>query len=68
MQEVPQELYNMAERYDGWKERKAQEKDIMRMDSGGRSGSGGGHYGGRGGRRGRGGGRSRGGFGSSGFY
>ncbi|KAK0170962.1 hypothetical protein PV328_008738 [Microctonus aethiopoides] len=67
-QEIPQELYDMAERYNGWKERKAQEKDMMRMDSGGRSGGGGGHYGGRGGRRGRGGGRGRGGFGSGGFY
>ncbi|XP_015607166.1 probable ATP-dependent RNA helicase DDX43 [Cephus cinctus] len=61
-QEVPEELYKMAERYDSWKERKEREK----MDAGGSyidrgrgGGGGGGDRGGRGRRGGGGGGGGR---------
>ncbi|XP_046739463.1 probable ATP-dependent RNA helicase DDX43 [Diprion similis] len=37
-QEVPDEVHKMAERYAGWKERRAQEKDRERMDAGGGGG------------------------------
>ncbi|XP_012283801.1 probable ATP-dependent RNA helicase DDX43 isoform X2 [Orussus abietinus] len=63
-QEVPQELYRMADRYEGWKERRAQEKDRERMDS--RGGGGGGGYGGGGGGGGYGGGGGGGGYGGGG--
>ncbi|XP_014297364.1 probable ATP-dependent RNA helicase DDX43 [Microplitis demolitor] len=75
-QEVPEELYKMTERYDAWKDRKAQEKDNARIDAhggggrfgggGGRGGGGGGWGGGGGGGR-RGGGRGRNDYSSS-FY
>ncbi|XP_051174916.1 probable ATP-dependent RNA helicase DDX43 [Leptopilina boulardi] len=48
-QEVPQDLYEMAERYSVWEEKKNQERERDRRDAGGRGGRGGR---GRGGRRG----------------
>lgn len=48
-QEVPVELYKMAERYDAWKEKRANEKQFERLDahgySGDRRGGGGRHRG-----------------------
>ncbi|XP_070386710.1 probable ATP-dependent RNA helicase DDX43 [Dermacentor albipictus] len=37
-QEVPTELYSMAERFDAWKERRAKEERSFGMDRGGRGG------------------------------
>ncbi|XP_076299663.1 putative ATP-dependent RNA helicase DDX43 [Lasioglossum baleicum] len=41
-QEVPEELYRMADRHGAWKEKRAQEKQYERLDRGG--GGGGGDY------------------------
>lgn len=41
-QEVPEELYNMAERYEAWKEKQAKEKEVERLDGRGYSRSRGG--------------------------
>ncbi|KAH0567041.1 probable ATP-dependent RNA helicase DDX43 isoform X2 [Cotesia glomerata] len=65
-QEVPEELFQMCERYDAWKERKAQDKDLARMDARGGGGRYGGERGGDNNSFGGGGGRGRGGRGGRG--
>nr|QOS47394.1 DEAD-box DDX43 [Locusta migratoria] len=55
-QEVPEELYKMAERFQAWKEKRNTERERARYDGGGSRDNRGGDSFGFGGRRGRGGG------------